>query len=78
MGGTARPDCLTFATVELQDRTSACPRAARNGGGGAPGVIGAAEPLQCVDAVSSVVSWMGEGCTVEVFVGNEFFDGLPT
>jgi hypothetical protein len=29
------------------------------------------------DALSSVVCWAGEGCTVEVFVGDGFFDGLP-
>jgi hypothetical protein len=62
---------------KLQVRTSACPRAARNGGGGAPDVIGAAEPLQCVDAVSSGCVGRGEGCTVETFVGDGFFDGSP-
>jgi hypothetical protein len=28
-------------------------------------------------AVSSVVCWARDRCTVEVFVGDEFFDGLP-
>jgi hypothetical protein len=43
-------------------------------GGWLPATSG--ERLRCVDAVSSVVCWAGEGCTVEVFVGDGFFDGL--